>query len=64
MSFDPSSMEEAKQILHQASQRATTGPGAINAPATVMLLARQAARKAVKRQLEARGVKMSYVPVR
>jgi hypothetical protein len=57
-------MDEATQILHQAWQRATTGPGAINAPTAVMLMARHKACQAVKRQLQAANVKVSYVPVR
>ena len=57
-------MEEATLSVHQAWQRATTAPGAINAPATIMLMARHAARKAVTRELQAQYVKASYVPVR
>ena len=57
-------MNEAKQILDQAWHRAISGPEAINAPATVILLAKQAARKAVKRKFQAQGVKMSYIEVR
>jgi hypothetical protein len=52
-------MDEAEQILHQAWQRATTGPGAINAPATVMLMARYKARQAVERELQAQGVRVN-----